>query len=357
MTTREILDSFSETLMCDDRILSVQEKELLANLLQRARTNASARDPAVAEAIARAVGETIAQRAYGILGNSIAQRLVAQQSGSAVGESGTEAIVFHSGGPGPPGPKGPGPPSPLKGPGPPGPKGPGPPSPLRGPGLPTPGLGGQAQASPVAVLGAIQHLEPQCVVLDEFLAPEELNEVMRYTGEHEADFRISEVVSPGVGGAVVDYDHRKSRVLVDLGKHQEVIGNRIQACLPRVLQKLGCDLFPVAKVEAQITASNHGDFFGHHLDNDHELTASRELTFVYFFHREPKAFDGGNLRIYHMRRENGEYVSTGNYQNIVPEQNQMVLFLSSLLHEITPVECPSGAFADSRFTVNGWLHR
>jgi SM-20-related protein len=204
---------------------------------------------------------------------------------------------------------------------------------------------------------AVEYLEGQCVVLDEFLAPEELNEVMRYALEHEADYEISEVISPGVGGSVVDYEHRKSRVLVDLGKHREVIGNRIRACLPRVLQRLGRDPFTVSQLEAQITASNHGDFFGRHSDNDQEAIASRELTFVYFFHREPKAFGGGNLKVYHTRRENGEYVSTGNYQNIVPEQNQMVLFLSSLLHEITPVECPSEAFADSRFTVNGWLHR
>ncbi len=43
-------------------------------------------------------------------------------------------------------------------------------------------------------------------------------------------------------------------------------------------------------------------------------------------------------------------------RSIVPEQNQMVLFDSSLGHEITAVEAPGG-FQDSRFTVNGWLHR
>jgi Rps23 Pro-64 3,4-dihydroxylase Tpa1-like proline 4-hydroxylase len=54
--------------------------------------------------------------------------------------------------------------------------------------------------------------------------------------------------------------------------------------------------------------------------------------------------------------ENGEYVTTGSYQTIEPRQNQIVLFPCSVLHEITPVKCPSRAFADSRFTMNGWLH-
>jgi Rps23 Pro-64 3,4-dihydroxylase Tpa1-like proline 4-hydroxylase len=51
------------------------------------------------------------------------------------------------------------------------------------------------------------------------------------------------------------------------------------------------------------------------------------------------------------------WTHTGDYRAVVPEQNQIVFFRSELLHEITPVVCPSQAFADSRFTVNGWLHR
>ena len=50
-------------------------------------------------------------------------------------------------------------------------------------------------------------------------------------------------------------------------------------------------------------------------------------------------------------------VSSGSYQTVVPQQNQIVFFPCSLLHEITPVECRSRAFADSRFTLNGWLHK
>src|SRR3989441_2983507 len=131
MTAREILDGLSETLMCDERILSVLERELLTNLLQRTQTNGSTRDNAVAESIARAVGETIAQRAYAVLGNSITQRLSEPTLASSSGDAGPNAIVAHSGGLYPPAAlKGPSPPAPLKGPSPPRPlKGPSPPGP------------------------------------------------------------------------------------------------------------------------------------------------------------------------------------------------------------------------------------
>jgi Rps23 Pro-64 3,4-dihydroxylase Tpa1-like proline 4-hydroxylase len=115
--------------------------------------------------------------------------------------------------------------------------------------------------------------------------------------------------------------------------------------------------FSISALEAQVTASNDGDFFRSHRDNGDDKVASRQLTFVYFFHREPRPFEGGELRIHDSRLENGEYVNTGSYQTIEPRQNQIVLFPCSLQHEITPVECPSRAFADSRFTMNGWLHK
>jgi len=195
------------------------------------------------------------------------------------------------------------------------------------------------------------------VVLDEFLAPEELLNLTNYVLAHETDFRWSEVISPGGAGGVVDPEYRRSRVLMDPGKQGDLILARVQAALPCVLSKLGMPPFSISRVESQITASNHGDFFRHHCDNAEEEIATRELTFVYFFHREPKAFEGGELRLHDACRENGVWFRTGDYRAIVPEQNQMILFRSSLLHEITPVLCPSQAFADSRFTVNGWLHR
>jgi SM-20-related protein len=199
-------------------------------------------------------------------------------------------------------------------------------------------------------------LPAQYVILDEFLAPAELDALLQFALAHEHDFQVSEVLSPG-GPGVVDYEHRQSRVLFELGNQPAAVVDRLQACLPRVLPKLGRGEFAISQVEAQITASNDGDFFRNHYDNGHPDTATREITFVYFFHREPKAFSGGELRIYDTRQENGGYIATNNYRVVTPQQNQIVLFASSLGHEITPVACASRAFADSRFTLNGWLRR
>jgi Rps23 Pro-64 3,4-dihydroxylase Tpa1-like proline 4-hydroxylase len=207
------------------------------------------------------------------------------------------------------------------------------------------------------VLEKPARLPAKCVVLDEFLAPQELEELIRYTLEHEGSFCASEVVSPVAEGGVVNYEHRRSRVLLDLEQHREVMLTRIRSVLAQVLDILDMEEFPIADIETQVTASNDGDFFHFHNDNGSDRVASRHLTFVYFFHREPRQFEGGELRIHDARLEGNAYVSEDNYQKIVPQQNQIVFFPCELLHEITPVKCASGLFADSRFTLNGWLRR
>jgi Rps23 Pro-64 3,4-dihydroxylase Tpa1-like proline 4-hydroxylase len=229
----------------------------------------------------------------------------------------------------------------------------------RPPGPNPPGISKERQelARGTLVMDEPEFLLANCVVLDEFLAPAELKALNQYVLEHENEFALSEVVAPGATEGAVEFEHRRSRVLMDLGPHREVILDRLRNCLPQALKRLGREPFPISRIEAQITASNDGDYFRWHTDNGQDEVACREITFVYFFHREPKPFRGGELRLYDSRRKNGGYVPTSNYRGIEPQQNQMVLFVSSLTHEITPLEMPNGRFSDSRFTVNGWLNR
>lgn len=385
MTPKQILDSFSETLIRDDRILNLQERSLITTLLQHAKA-ASGDSPETQEAvhrvIASAIGETVAHRAFAVLGSSVVDRILESSSlGEASGVRTTETLGT------PKGPETPGVARPTKGPETPGvarpipgaPQHPGGPQtpgaarpkepqspgrPLRDAPMPsgpeTPGHGltkTVVSQTSTAIAERPEKLKARCVVLDEFLAPQELTELTRFTLENESQFQLSEVLSANAEKGVVNYDHRRSRVLMDLGRHQDMMLERIKSVLPRVFDQLGMEPFQISAVEAQVTASNDGDFFHFHSDNGSDHVASRHLTFVYFFHREPRQFEGGELRIHDAHLEAGEYVSEGSYQTIVPQQNQIVFFPCELMHEITPVQCSSGTFADSRFTLNGWLRQ
>jgi hypothetical protein len=192
-----------------------------------------------------------------------------------------------------------------------------------------------------------------------FLSPKELRALTKYVLTHEADFIASTVIPDTTPDPTADPSYRKSRVLYDLGDYAELIRQRLIDLLPAALSAFQREPFPFSQIDVQVTASNDGDFFKVHQDNSKVEPVDihlRELSFVHYFYAEPKSFTGGQLRIY--GSENGQpngSATTG--RTIVPRQNTVVLFPSSADHEVLPVKCPSGKFANSRFTVNGWILR
>jgi len=194
----------------------------------------------------------------------------------------------------------------------------------------------------------------------DFLTKRELRGLTKYVLAHEGDFTPSTVIPDGVPEAAPDLSYRKSRVLYDLGEYAELIQDRLFALLPEVLSLFNREAFPISHLDIQITASNHGDFFKVHRDNSSMEPLDiplRELSYVHYFHSEPKAFSGGQLRIYDS--EDGEVQDSEkrSARTITPRQNTLVLFPSSYDHEVLPVRCPTRKFVNSRFTVNGWLIR
>jgi Rps23 Pro-64 3,4-dihydroxylase Tpa1-like proline 4-hydroxylase len=131
--------------------------------------------------------------------------------------------------------------------------------------------------------------------------------------------------------------------------------HRLLSVVEYVQGALGLPSFPITQIEMQITASNEGDYFRRHTDNTHALLVGRHLTYVYFFHREPKRFRGGRLRLYDTSIDAGQPVCGQASIDIEPVQNSVVFFPSHMFHEVETVHCPTRDFVDSRFTINGWF--
>jgi SM-20-related protein len=188
------------------------------------------------------------------------------------------------------------------------------------------------------------------VQIDNFLTVEEQNRLLDYVFQHELAF-VPTSTSTG------DTDYRRSMILYSFPEFSNLIVNRIQAILPDVFRKLTISPFPIADIEAQLTAHNDGNYYKIHNDNGSPDTATREFTYVYYFYREPKPFSGGELLIYDSKIENNFYVNADSFKTVEPRNNSIVFFLSRYLHEVLPISCPSQAFSDSRFTINGWIRR
>jgi predicted 2-oxoglutarate/Fe(II)-dependent dioxygenase YbiX len=201
---------------------------------------------------------------------------------------------------------------------------------------------------------------PAVFVKTDFLTKSELRRLTKYVLTHEADFTASTVIPDGVPDPASDPSYRKSRVLYELEEYGTLIKDRLIDLLPEVLSVFRREAFPLAKIDTQITASNDGDFFKVHQDNSSMEPLDiplRELSYVYYFHSEPKAFKGGQLRIYDSENGAVQNSEKRRARTITPRQNTLVLFPSSYDHEVLPVSCPTAKFAHSRFTVNGWMIR
>jgi Rps23 Pro-64 3,4-dihydroxylase Tpa1-like proline 4-hydroxylase len=179
--------------------------------------------------------------------------------------------------------------------------------------------------------------------------------LLEYAVQHEQQFSEATVVQDEDGKPVVDERLRRARTLTDLGDFTPKFEERLREALLPVMSQLKMEPFPVGDIEIQMTASGDGDFFRMHKDGDEHST--RALSFVYFFHSEPQRYSGGELRIFEAEQIDGREVPTDRSQILSPRQDVVVFFPSDNEHELLPVRVPSKSFADSRFTVNGWIHR
>lgn len=205
-------------------------------------------------------------------------------------------------------------------------------------------------AEPTPAVQQTTVLASPYVQIDNFWTPEEHQRLLNYVLEQESAF-----VETTTSTAAANY--RQSRALYTFPEFSELMTNRLKAVLPNVLQRLELPPFAISEIEAQLTAHNDNSFYKIHNDNGSPETATRELTYVYYFYREPKPFSGGELRVYDTKIENNYYLAADSFQTVEPRNNSVVFFFSRYMHEVLPIRCPSQAFADSRFTINGWVRR
>jgi predicted 2-oxoglutarate/Fe(II)-dependent dioxygenase YbiX len=177
------------------------------------------------------------------------------------------------------------------------------------------------------------------------LGAEQNAAIYRHAVAQQDAFERSRVAHRGV-----DLDTRASRVVYGdrLGEVATVLEAAVRARVAEALDRLGLPTFDIGAFEIQMTSHNDGDFFTRHTDNASRETASRTLTFVYYFHAEPARFTGGDL----------VFVDRAGRESVVtPGNDNLILFDPHTAHEVRRISCPSGRFEDGRFTLNGWLHR
>lgn len=195
-------------------------------------------------------------------------------------------------------------------------------------------------------------LPPVFLSFQDFLTTQENQEILQIALKNEKDFVGSKTSTNAE-------NYRESCILYAtfFPEFYELLRRRILKLLPTVLKELNHRHFLVSQVEMQLTGHNDGCFYKVHNDSGSPDTATREITYVYYFFREPKAFSGGEFALYETDLSGSLVTREANQRVFDPQNNSIIFFDSRCKHEVLPVTCPSKRFQDSRFTLNGWLRR
>ena len=210
------------------------------------------------------------------------------------------------------------------------------------------------------IAGDIASLEvaPPHVLIPDFMTDVEMEQVLAFATAHAGAFQNSGVhEAPSHGFAPPSYRIRSSRVLDGPanGAMAAMVMPKLLELMPKLWPQLGIDPLPLERLECQVTAHGDGDFFAVHTDNGLPEIAHRQVSYVYYFHREPKQFSGGHLNLYNTQYQYG-YAKCGKLAaDIAPPRNGLMVFPTFIYHEVTPIRCASTAFTDQRLTLNGWL--
>ena len=191
------------------------------------------------------------------------------------------------------------------------------------------------------------------IIVDDFIGRASAEQLFQYAIAHESGFRPSTVAFGHRD--VVDESRRLSKVNQDIDSAMPLIEPAIREAVDEAIPKLGLVNVDSYLLEPELAWCGDGGFFKMHTDTLYRdrLANQRVMTVTYYFHKEPKAFTGGQLRLYGLGADANSQVQ----QEIEPRFDRAVFFPSWFPHEVSPVHCSSAAFADGRFAISCWVRK
>ena len=151
--------------------------------------------------------------------------------------------------------------------------------------------------------------------------------------------------------------HRQALDFPDPWEGKQRFRKCLANVLPQVLPRLYLPPFSVGPIEVCIRAYQDGNFFKVHQDSSASgHYARRIINFVYYFHKQPRPYTGGELLLFDSDVAADTY-TLARFTRVVPEDNSLIIFPCNFYHSVVTIRCPSQEFADSRFVINGHVQK
>lgn len=132
----------------------------------------------------------------------------------------------------------------------------------------------------------------------------------------------------------------------------KLLARRIIDQLPIMFETLGIEPFNVSDMPINLINGLHGHWADTHADS---TNGEYQISILYYFHRVPKMFSGGDLEFYASDDELLSGHSEKPLFSIDLEDNLLVAFPSETFHGVTKVLSDSKDVVDGRFVAVGFL--
>lgn len=196
----------------------------------------------------------------------------------------------------------------------------------------------------------------------DFLSAEDHDAVLGWTLANPDRFEPALITDHRSRSDVLDLARRNALISRDFPEIRPLIVEAFERSAGQLVESLGFRGESDFEIELELSAYGDGAHFFPHVDItlgkpaagetlDHDR---RMFSAVYYFHRRPKGFAGGELNLFGFTPAGNEDVSG---VAIEPDDNSLVIFPSWVPHQVQPVACRSQRFEDHRFAVNCWLCR
>ena len=200
-----------------------------------------------------------------------------------------------------------------------------------------------------------------------FLSDSEHKELLDWTLGNPHEFAPATITGKGGATGRIDPAQRIALVAPVPEPMVDRLNARFNDSFDEIAGAIGYSGPPPSSFEIQLAAHGDGAHYKPHLDvplgeKRKPLGAApgedRVLSAVYYYHREPRGFSGGALRLHRFSADwDRTDADPSSYVDVQPLDNSLVAFPSWAMHEVRPVSCPSGRFEDYRFALNCWFCR
>lgn len=197
-------------------------------------------------------------------------------------------------------------------------------------------------------------LVPSHAVFDDFLLPGDAAALLDFAFTHRGGFQPTEIMRSAHRTA--ERDWRKSfEYHGELGRIVAPFEHAIRERFDAICAAAGTRPFPLHALDLALSAHCDGGFYRQHFDTmtagERDGTAGdRIVSCVYYFHREPRVFSGGDLLMHPL-------AGAADPVTIAPRHNRLAVFPSIAPHEVAETHVPGDAWENARFSLNCWLLR